>query len=337
MKKIVYILTIMLLLVACGNSKSQEKLVFYAGIEEDHALLVATEFEKETGIPTEFVRMGNGEILARLKAEKNNMVASVWYGGPVDGMIAAKEEGLLEKYVSPVASEIPEQFKDKDGMWTGIYTNYLGFISNKKLLEEKGLQAPTSWRDLLDPRLKNEIVMAHPGASGTAYAVLATLVQMNGEKEAMEYLKELNSQIRQYTKSGSAPARMVGASEIAVGIGFLGQGLKYIYEGYDNIVLSTPKEGTGYELGGVALLKNAPNQEIAKKFIDFVLSKKGQELGQQVGSFQFLTNVNANNPKEAVPYENTKLINYDFEWAGVHRKELVDKFTTEISSEIPKK
>lgn len=336
MKKIIFSVAMLIFLISCGN-KNEEKLIFYAGVEEDHALLVATEFEKETGIKTEFVRMSNGEILARLKAEKNNMVASVWYGGPVDGMIAANEAGLLEKYVSPLANEIPEKFRDKDGMWTGIYTNYLGFISNKKLLQEKGLEAPTSWNDLLNEKLKNEIVMAHPGASGTAYAVLATLVQMYGEENAINYLKELNGQIRQYTKSGSAPARMAGSSEIAVGIGFLGQGLKYIYEGYNDIVLSVPKEGTGYELGAVSLLKNAPNQEAAKKFIDFVISKKGQELGQQVGSFQLLTNVNANNPKEASPFVNTKLIDYDFVWAGKNRKELIEKFNTKINDNVPQK
>ncbi len=342
MKKLLTSIFLAAALLSCGGSnetkKSEEKLVFYAGLQEDHAAMVAQEFTKETGIPAEFVRMSSGETLARLKAEKNNMVASVWYGGPVDGIIAADAEGLIEPYVSPTAVEIKEQFKSgDDGRWTGIYVGYLGFVGNKKVLEEKGIEMPQSWQDLLNPKLKGEIVVAHPGSSGTAYTMLATLVQSMGEDEAMKYFVKLNDQIRQYTKSGTAPGRMVGSGEAAVGITFLHDAIKYQKEGYTDIIIAAPSEGTGYEIGAVALLKNGPDQEVAKKFIDWVLTKEVEEKGQTVGSFQFLTNKAAVNPKEADPIKDTKLIKYDFEWAGKHRKELVERFTKETSTTIPKK
>ncbi|WP_067138915.1 ABC transporter substrate-binding protein [Oceanivirga salmonicida] len=343
MKKLLTSIFLIGLAFSCGgnteaNVKSEEKLVFYAGLQEDHAAMVAQEFTKETGIPAEFVRLSSGETLARLKAEKNNMVASVWYGGPVDGIIAADAEGLIEPYVSKTHGEIKPQFKSgDDGRWTGIYVGYLGFVGNKKVLEEKGIKMPQSWQDLLDPKLKGEIVVAHPGSSGTAYTMLATLVQLMGEDEAMEYFKKLNGQIRQYTKSGTAPGRMVGSGEAAIGITFLHDAIKYQKEGYSDIIIAAPSEGTGYEIGAVALLKNAPNPEAAKKFIDWVLTKEVQEKGQTVGSFQFLTNENAVNPKEADPIKDTKLIKYDFEWAGMNRKQLVERFTRETSSAIPTK
>lgn len=179
---------------------------------------------------------------------------------------------------------------------------------------------PKSWQDLLDPKFKGEIVVAHPGSSGTAYTMLATLVQLMGEEQAMSYFKQLDGQIRQYTKSGTAPGRMVGSGEVALGITFLHDAIKYQKEGYSDIIISSPNEGTGYEIGAVALLKNAPNSTAAKKFIDWVLTKEVQELGKTVGSFQFLTNKNAVAPEEAEPIKNTKLINYDFEWAGKTEK-----------------
>ncbi|WP_064591799.1 ABC transporter substrate-binding protein [Streptobacillus moniliformis] len=342
MKKLLISILLGAFLFSCGSnsentSKSEEKLVFYAGLQEDHAALIAEKFTDETGIPTEFVRMSSGETLARLKAEKNNMVASVWYGGPVDGIIAADAEGLVEAYNSPTAEEILDQFKSGDGRWTGIYVGYLGFVGNKKILKEKGLEMPKSWQDLLDPKFKGEIVVAHPGSSGTAYTMLATLVQLMGEEQAMSYFKQLDGQIRQYTKSGTAPGRMVGSGEVALGITFLHDAIKYQKEGYSDIIISSPNEGTGYEIGAVALLKNAPNSTAAKKFIDWVLTKEVQELGKTVGSFQFLTNKNAVAPEEAEPIKNTKLINYDFEWAGKNRKNLVEKYTKETSSTIPQK
>lgn len=345
MKKILFGLAIIAGLTACGGEQKKEepkkveskgKLLFYAGLQEDHAALVAQEFEKETGIKTEFVRLSSGETLARLKAEKNNMTASVWYGGPVDGMVAGAEEGLVEPYKSPEAANIRDEFKDPNGIWTGIYVGYLGFVGNKKVLEEKKLAMPASWSDLLKPEYKGEIVVAHPGSSGTAYTMLASLVQLMGEEQAMDYMKKFNEQVRQYTKSGTAPGRMVGTGEATVGITFLHDGIKYQKEGYTDIVLGAPSEGTGFEIGGVALLKGGPDQSNAKKFIDWALTKKTQELGKTVGSFQFLTNKNAVNPEEAKVVENTKLIKYDFDWAGKNKKRLVERFTKETNATVPK-
>ncbi len=343
MKKILLSVLFAILVLACGsgdtssNKKDAGKLLFYAGLQEDHAALIAQEFEKETGIKTEFVRLSSGETLARLKAEKDNMTASVWYGGPVDGMVAAAEEGIIEAYVSPEAANIKPEYKDPKGMWTGIYVGYLGFVGNEKLLKEKNIPMPKSWADLLKPEYKGEIVVAHPGSSGTAYTMLATLVQLMGEDEAIAYLKKLNGQIRQYTKSGTAPGRMVGTGEALIGITFLHDGIKYQKEGYTDIILAAPSEGTGFEIGGVALLKNGPDQENAKKFIDWVLSKKTQELGKTVGSFQFLTNTSAVNPEEAKAVEGAKLINYNFDWAGKNKKRLVERFTKETNTKVPEK
>lgn len=65
-------------------------------------------------------------------------------------------EGYIKPYKSPVSSEIYDEFKDKDGRWTGIYVGYLGFIGHKSGLEEKGLKMPQSWNDLLDLTLKKK-------------------------------------------------------------------------------------------------------------------------------------------------------------------------------------
>ncbi len=311
-----------------GTTAEQPKknlsLTIYAGLMEDHANAVAKEFEKQTGVKTTMVRLSGGEILTRIDAEKQNPKASVWYGGPADTFIAGMEKGLLDKYVSPSAKDIPDKFKNKDGYWTGIYNGYLGFVVNGKLLKEKGIEVPKSWEDLLKPEYKGQIVVANPGSSGTAYAMIATLVQIMGEEKAMDYLKKLDGQIKQYPKTGSAPAQMAGMGEAMVGICFLHDGIKYQKEGYTDIVLSAPSEGTGYEVGAVGIIKGAPDMEAAKMFVDWCLKKEAQELGQKYGSFQFLTNPNANPPKEADQLKSTKLINYDMEFAGKNRARLVE-------------
>ncbi|WP_315115622.1 ABC transporter substrate-binding protein [Clostridium intestinale] len=324
-------------ITACGkkddssaDGKKDLKLTIYCGLMEDHMVKVVEEFKKETGVQAEAVRMSSGEILGRIRAEKDNPKASVWYGGPADAFVQASEEGLLENYISKNASDIPDKYKDKDGAWTGIYVGYLGFASNKKLLDEKGVKAPTSWKDLLKPEFKGQVSIANPGSSGTAYTMLATMIQLMGEEEGLKYMKELNANIKSYEKSGTAPARMAGQGEVMVGISFLHDGIKYREEGMKDLVLTAPVEGTGYEIGSTAILKGGPDQEAAKMFIDYVLTKEVQELGKTVGSYQFLTNEKAVAPELANEIKGTKLIDYDLDWAGKNRSALVEKWNQAI-------
>jgi len=336
---VLFVFIAALAVAGCGGSAAKPeakpeakplKLTLYCGLMEDHMVKAVQEFQKETGIKVDAVRMSSGEVLGRIKAEKNNPKASVWWGGPADAFIAGKQDGLFEKYDSPNAAKIPAKFKDADGFWTGIYVGYLGFSSNDKLLKEKGIPAPQSWQDLLRPELRGQVSMANPGASGTAYTMLATIVQLMGEEKGMEYMKKLNGQIKVYQKTGTAPARMAGQGEVTVGITFLHDAIKYQEEGMKDLVLSAPSEGTGYEIGAVAIIKGGPDQEAARKWVDWALSKKGQEFGQAVGSYQYLTNPDASPPKQAEPIKNTKLIDYNLDWAGKNRSALVEKWNNAV-------
>ena len=114
-KKFLYLLAVSFLglsLVACSASPAVEeekkdlKLTIYAGLMEDHAVLAAREFEAATGVKTDVVRLSSGEALTRIRAEKENMTASVWYGGPVDGFIAAMTENHQMLKVSQTSSKI---------------------------------------------------------------------------------------------------------------------------------------------------------------------------------------------------------------------------------------
>ncbi|WP_232243290.1 ABC transporter substrate-binding protein [Paenibacillus sp. GSMTC-2017] len=324
-----------LLLTGCGGKKSgaddtPKSLTMYIGVVEEQALQIAKQFEKDTGIKVEFVRMSGGEILGRIRAEKDNPKASVWYGGPADSMIAAKEENLLEPYKSKNAENISTNFKDAEGYWTGIYQGYLGFVVDGRYLKERNIEIPKTWDDLLKPEFKGQIIVANPGSSGTAYALLYTLINLRGEEKGLEYMKQLDKQIKQYTKSGSAPAKSAALGEAAIGITFIHNGIRLQKEGFTNVELSTPSDGTGFEVGAVSIIKGGPEMKAAQIFVDWSLTKEVQELGQQHGSFQFLTNPDAKMPDEAVPFKDTKLIDYDLDWAGKNRERLVDAWDKTI-------
>src|SRR5688572_24928039 len=134
--------------------------------QEDWCQVMVERFEEEFGVDTNYVRLSSGEALARLQAGAESPEFSVWWGGPADGFVAANAEGLLESYVSPNAEAIPDDKKDADGVWTGVYVGALGFCSNTAVLEELGVDVPTSWDDLTDPALAGQVAIAHPASSG---------------------------------------------------------------------------------------------------------------------------------------------------------------------------
>ena len=145
------------------------------------------------------------------KGTCTNPQADVWYGGTMDPHSQAGEMDLLEPYVSPNLDQIMPQFRDpakrKGNYSSAVYVGILGFGVNKDRLKEKGLPIPTCWKDLVKPEYKGEIQIADPQSSGTAYTALATFDQLWGTEQAFDYLKKLNTNISQYTKSGIAPAR----------------------------------------------------------------------------------------------------------------------------------
>jgi iron(III) transport system substrate-binding protein len=291
------------------------------------------EFEAKYGITVNYVRMSSGEALARVQAEKDNPQFDIWWGGPIDSFVAAKQEGLLETYESPNFANLidPVKMKDADNQWVGIYMGTLGFATNTDwLAANSGVEAPTSWDDLLKPEFTGQVMVAHPSSSGTSYTALATILQLRGEEAGWEYLQQYAGQVSQFTKSGAAPAKFVGQGEAAVGIVFSHDIVNEIENNKLPLVLTFPEEGTGYEIGGMAILKGAKNIQAAQLWYDWALTPEAQALGPQFAAYQAPTveGVELSHPELL----EVNLIDYDFIWAGEHKQEFVDKFTNEIAN-----
>ncbi len=319
---------------ADGSAVKQSKeLTMYCALPETEIPSFIDAFKEDTGITVNFVRLSAGEILSKIQVEKNNPQASIWYGGNCDSFIAAANNDLLEAYRSPELANIPEAYQDPIGYWSPVYVGALAFAVDKDWFASKGLEYPKSWKDLLKPEFEGQISMAHPGSSGTAYTILATMVQMLGEEEAMAYMKELNKNIRQYTKSGSAPPKNVGLGEAAIGLAFSHDCLKPAVQGYP-VEVSFANDGTGYEIGAIAMIKNGPEDEVenAKAFIDWVLSKKGQDIYSTNNSFRLPVNSTAVVPDGAINISDLPVIEYDFLWAGENRTRLIDKFSEVVAA-----
>jgi len=196
--------------------------------------------------------------------------------------------------------------------------------------------APETWDDLAKPEYKGLVAVANPNTSGTAYTTLVTILLMKGEAKGWDSLTRLHKNVSQYTKSGSAPGQLAGRGEVAVGIVFLHDAVMYAEEGFP-VKPVAPTDGTGYEIGGLSLIKGAPHKEIAKKFIDWALTPETQAIAKDFRSFQLQSNKKTPLPpvvlKHGMDFEHVKTIKYDFLWASQNRERILKQWTEQVFSQ----
>lgn len=270
-----FLLLVILALAACNRRTAP--LPIYTSLDADEAKNFINAYEAATGERISFVRLSAGEALARIRSEGSHPQVALWLGGPGAEVAVAGTEGLLTPYQPKAEFPLAVEHHAPDWSWSGWYIGVVGFAANTDFLKQHNLQPPTSYQDLLNPVYTGHVGIAYAYTSGTAYTILASLVQLMGEEAAFQFVKQLDAQVHHYNKSGSACVAQAGLGEIAVCVAFSQDILqKGVGKGYP-LTLSFPTEGVGYEIGGVALVKGGPHPDRAKKFIDWLYTKAAQD------------------------------------------------------------
>jgi hypothetical protein len=208
MKTIQALTAVALAALAAASAHAQDGgvLNLICSVQDEWCTMMSTTFAKTSGIKVNMVKRSTGEALAQLIAEKSNPKTDIWFGGTGDPHMQAAELDLTLEYKSPMLPQLHPwaQAQAQQSGWrtVGVYSGPLGFGFNTELLAKKKMAAPKCWKDLLDGALKGEIQVANPNSSGTAYTMVATLVQLMGEDQAFEYMKSLHKNVSQYTRSG---------------------------------------------------------------------------------------------------------------------------------------
>ena len=316
---------------------AQGQINVICSVQAEWCNMIGTVYARTTGTKINVSMKGSGEALAQLIAEKDNPKTDVWFGGTGDPHLQAAEQGLSLEYKSPSLSQLypwAQQQAQQAGFKTvGIYSGPLGFGYNPELLAKKKLAVPKSWADLLKPEYKGDIQVANPGSSGTAYTMVATLVQLMGEDKAFDYLKGLHKNVSQYTRSGTGPIKAVARGETAVSISFVHDGPGEKMNGFP-VETITPLEGTGAEIGSMSIIKGARNLEAAKKFYEWALTPAAQEMAAAAKQFQLPSNKNARNDPRIPDYKKIKFIHYDYAkyGASAERRRLIAKWEKDVNS-----
>ena len=324
-------------LASTAHAQGAGQLNVVCSVQDVWCSMIASTFARSTDIKVNMVKRGSGEALAQLIAERSNPKTDVWFGGTGDPHMQAAELDLTHEYRSPSLGQLhgwaQEQARQSAYRTVGVYSGPLGFGFNTELLAKKKLAGPACWKDLLNPAFKGELQVANPASSGTAYTMIATLVQLMGEDKAFDYLKDLHKNVSQYTRSGTGPIKAVARGEAIVSISFVHDAPGEQMQGFP-IATNTPCEGTGAEVGSMSIIKGARNLENAKKFYEWALTPSAQQLGVAVKQFQLPSNKATPLDSNIPDFKKIKFIQYDYAKYGKtsERKRLIERWERDVNS-----
>jgi len=297
------------------GAKKEGKLVWYTSMSVSDAKLMVDSFTKKFPFAkVELVRAGGEAALNRMLSETR---AGKWEFDlvAISGTGILIRHNLIAPYVSPEAKAYIPEFKDPAGYWTGIFNNYYVVGYNTKLVSEAA--APRTWRDLLAGKWKNNISLDQE-----EYPWYAALLAAWGKNNTQSFMRSLAQQNIQWRKGHTLIAQLIAAGEFPLGIV------------YAHTIESMKKTGAPIEwintldpivvsVNGIALSAKPNNPNLAKLFIDFTLSKEGQELMRSLNRTPSRGDVEPPSPKMQQSKLQLKAVPQDM---GARYKTYVEEF-----------
>jgi iron(III) transport system substrate-binding protein len=318
--------------IASSGLYAADSISAYLGFSREVNEALSKRIQEKTGIEIKGITLSWGEIGARIATEyprfNADMILSV---GAAEAINGAKK-GYFEVYKSPAWDDIADTFKSPDGTYYALGTFSFLLVGNKEKLAEKRYGMPMSYKELLDPKWKGQIVAPSPRTSGTAFMINYSFLQLYGWDEGWKYLEALDNNMAFYTKSGNAPTDLVGRGEYLLGLTADENVLKRINDGYP-LQWVIPAEGIGYEGNYCTILKGTKNLELCKKIMDYLGTKDASE---------FLASMGYIPPRPGIPsalYGAAKphFIKLDHAWAVKNKKKVVKMWKSKfMMKETPK-
>ena len=335
MKKRFLLLFLLLLLTGCGGTQTaplsctppeSQRLVVYTSHKEEVYTPIIREFEERTGIWVEVVTGGTNELLQQIEKEQDAPRADVMFGGGVESLESYRD--CFTPYICREADRIREGFQSQCGYWTPFSALPVVLIYNTKLVTAEYV---TSWVDLEKPAFRGNIAFADPQISGSSYTALVTRILAGGGEDCLSGFRAA-LEGRQADSSGAVVSSVARGSAL-VGITLEETALQHISAGED-IALVYPTDGTSCVPDGSALVKGAPHEENARRFLDFTVSEDVQSL---VGQRFCRRAVRGDIPADpALPALSTlNLVDYDVEWASQNRDRLLSDWAFLLGEVAP--
>ena len=291
------LLSIWFLVLGYANVHAADKLVLvsphWEGIQHEFEAAFKSYYLRETGRTVDFEWMdvgGTSEALRFLRSEfkvkPTGIGIDIFFGGGVDPYVALKQDDLLERYVLPpsILEKIPSHLGgvplyDPDHTWYGATLSGFGIVYNRTVLKLTQLPVIKTWEDLAAPVAFGWVGSSDPRKSGSVHMAYEIILQAYGWEKGWQILTALGANVRNFTNSAAQVPKNVAIGEVAYGLSIDFYAWAQIEEaGADQIGFVMPANLTIIYPDSIGILKGAPNPEVARAFLRFVMSVPGQQL-----------------------------------------------------------
>jgi iron(III) transport system substrate-binding protein len=263
----------MLALAACKGD-GRTVLTIYSPHGKELLEHYELAFEKaHSNVDVQWVDMGSQEVLERLRAEKANPQADLWFGAPSEIFARAASEGLLDPYTPTWAASVPADARDARGRWFGTYMTPEVIAYNTHAVT--AAEAPKDWNEVLDPKWKGKVLIRDPIASGSMRAIfgaiLARSIAQTGSTAAgWEWLRRLDANTKEYVLNPAMLYQKLGREEGTITLYNMPDIATLEQRTKTPVGYVIPASGTPLLVDAIALVHGAKHAELAKQFYEFV-------------------------------------------------------------------
>ena len=288
LKKLI-ILLLPLLFISCSQTDNKKELVIYTSIDQIFSQKIIKEFSKKSGLDIKVLYDTEASkavgLEKRLLAEKKHPKADIFWNSEFMRMARLDKVGLFVPYPKDL-NYTKTYYTSKNGTWYGIGLRDRVFVVNKNLIKKEDY--PRKLEDLTDPKYRGKVALSMP-YFGTASTHFSALFYKMGEEKFRVFIQKLkenqvallagNSVVKDAVGRGKYLFGLVDSDDVEVGIK---EGLPI-----DMVYYNQDTNGVFSIFGTVAMLKNAPHPQNAKRFMDYLLTKEREKRLIEIGAVQY--------------------------------------------------
>lgn len=264
------------LLAGCGGPRRTPIVVYSPHGKE---MLSAFEREYESRFPGDDVQwldMGSQDALDRIRTEKANPQADVWWGAPMTAFARAEHEGLLEHFIPSWDSAAPAAYKSRNGFWYGTFVTPEVIMYNTARVTPEA--APRDWDDLLAPAWKGKVIIRSPLASGTMRTIFSALIAREigrgGTVESgLAWLQRLDANTKSYASDPTQLYLKIAREEGLVTVWDLPDVMIQVQSNNYPFGYVLPASGTPVITDAIAIVRGAKHPAEGERFYEFVTTR----------------------------------------------------------------
>ena len=278
MKRITALLIVLCLMLFANIALASDRVVIYTAAEDERIAYLQEELNKQfPDVEIVIQSLGTGQLLSKLQAEGENTDCDIFYDLEVvnaEIILNADPELFvdLSEYDFSIYDASVTGYTDRHHKYAVNGKTYGAFLVNTKVLEENSLAVPETYEDMLKPEYAELISMPSPKSSGTGYSYYNGMVTVLGQDEGLAYFEELNPNIKEYTTSGSAPAKAAVRGDVAIAYGLLWQCVNYANDN-EGLTVVVPEKGLAYDLFTMGMISGHDEKPAVKEVFTYLYNE----------------------------------------------------------------